>query len=203
MRKKISITLEHDVIARLDAEASKAGQTRQELVEGIINEQANDFALTEVCNTIPLTKEELETRIEDYFRSSGKAEVSFKQLLTHAEWSQFTSVQKRGFGKEFKQMVETNELRAIRIGRKKSDNEQQYSLTLDGLISLMENDKTFSVSSQQCDSLIFDLVRRGANNVPSQYIEDVEQLISLALIGQPESAADTFLEELRERINEA
>ena len=203
MRKKVSVTLEHDVIDRIDAEAFNAGKTRQELLEGIINEKANSFTVCEVFNTIPLTKEKLDSRIEGYFRSSGKAEVSFKQLLTHAEWSQFTNVQKRGFGKEFKQMVETNELKAIRVGRKKSDNEQQYSLTLDGLISLIENDETFSVSSQQYDSLILDLVRRGVNNVPPQYFEDVERIVSLALIGQPKSEADIFLEELRERINEA
>ena len=203
MRKKISITLEHDVIARLDAEASNTGKTRQELVEEIINEKANDFTMTEVYNTIPLAKKDLETRIEKYFRSFGKTEVTFKKLLTDEEWDEFTDVQKRSFGKEFKKMVEANEFKAIRVGKKKSDNEQKYSLTLDGLISLMENDETFSVSPLQCESLISDLVRRGANNVPSQYIEDVEKLVSLALIGQPELEAGAFLEELRERISEA
>jgi len=127
MKKAMTVRLEEEILNKLSIIASERGVTRQDLVEKIVieisdglAEELNDkkvsYAPSHVLESIK-TKSEL---------LPVGAEVSLKQLVGDKQWAEFTDATRRVFGKQFRDMVINKEFPHLKIGRKKSNNEQQY-----------------------------------------------------------------------------
>ena len=124
MRRAITIRLEEYAIQKLEFSALKKEITRQELIESIILDAVKSLDVPDELQLIP---ESILESIRQKLKSLAiDSEISFKGLLSPSEWQQLSDVQKRNYGKQIKKLVENGDIPELEIGRKKSNNEQQY-----------------------------------------------------------------------------
>lgn len=127
MKKPMTVRLEESVLGKLSVLASKDHMTRQELVEqiltnavGVIPDNCTDKTVSYVSQSII---DLIQMRSGQFTAGS---EVSLKQLVGEYEWASFTDATRRIFGKQFRDMVRDGDFPSLAVGRKKSNNEQQY-----------------------------------------------------------------------------
>ncbi|MEL4204974.1 DUF1413 domain-containing protein [Plesiomonas shigelloides] len=124
MKKAITIRLEEYAIQKLEFSALKKEITRQELIESIILDAVKSLDFPDELQLIP---ESIIESIRQKLKSLAiDSEISFKGLLSPSEWQQLSDVQKRNYGKQIKKLVENGDIPELEVGRKKSNNEQQY-----------------------------------------------------------------------------
>ncbi|KAB7672711.1 DUF1413 domain-containing protein [Plesiomonas shigelloides] len=124
MKKAITIRLEEYAIQKLEFSALKKEITRQELIESIILDAVKSLDFPDELQLIP--ESILETIKQKLKSLAIDSEISFKGLLSPSEWQQLSDVQKRNYGKQIKKLVENGDIPELEVGRKKSNNEQQY-----------------------------------------------------------------------------
>lgn len=204
-RKKISISLNEHTIQLIDSEAMRSGITRQDLVEDMILASTKLFSEPSDHDALSIQAQTLEMIKSKIDKLSCGSEVSFKKLFESEEWKALSDVQKRNYGKQFKKLVETGQVYGMILGRKKSNNEQQYQMNLFEYIRLCEQGE-FDLSFEQCQELYCDLVQKGVDVIPDEALRDVEELVSSALAynaiedGIVRDNLDHLLVSLRERI---
>lgn len=128
MARKISFSLEEDLLNQIDAISTQRNQTRQEVLVDILSEYTANHR--EAIADLPITisnelKDHLESEIARYPLNK---EVNLKQLVGDKRWCDMETIPKRKLGKIFKSMVEKREFEHLTVGRKKSNNEQQYTV---------------------------------------------------------------------------
>ena len=204
-RKKISISLSEHTIQVIDSEAMRNNITRQDLVEDMILASTKLFSEPDSHNVLSIQAQTLEMIKSKIDKLHCDSEVSFKKLFEREEWNELSDVQKRNYGKQFKKLVETGQVYGMTLGRKKSNNEQQYQMNLFKFIQLCEQGE-FDLSFEQCQELYRDLTQKGIDVIPDEMLIDVEGLVSSALANNAveedtvRDKLDRFLVSLRERI---
>jgi hypothetical protein len=131
MEEKIPITvrLPKSEVAALDRMATAGAVSRQVLIEGIIAQSISTFGpLSEGERTAlpPTVIRAVETSIR--LMKIGD-EMSLKKLVGKELWATLDGPVKRMLGKVFKVLVADNEFPGLTLGRKTSNNEQQYNKT--------------------------------------------------------------------------
>jgi Domain of unknown function (DUF1413) len=131
MEEKIPITvrLPKSEVTSLDHMARVGAVSRQVLIEGIIAEAISTFGpLTDAERTAlpPTVVRAVESAIK---RMKAGDEISLKKLVGKEVWATLDDPVKRMLGKVFKVLVADNEFQGLTLGRKKSNNEQQYNKT--------------------------------------------------------------------------
>ena len=126
MKKPITVRLGQDVLSKLSIIASKKGLTRQDLVEKILIDATGSISENMAEKTISCVSQE----VIDLVKSNTEklpvgTETSLKKLIGD-EWKEFTDATRRVFGKQFRDMVTNGDFPYLKVGRKKSNNEQQY-----------------------------------------------------------------------------
>lgn len=127
LRKKISISLDEEIIQIIDSEAIRNGSTRQSVLEVIICLKVNELPEADHYDAQIFPKDILEIAQKEAAQIPAGRHVTLKKLL-HQEWSQFSDYKKRSYGKLFKKEVEKGNIYRMSIGPKKSNNEQQYKM---------------------------------------------------------------------------
>lgn len=131
MEEKIPVTvrLPKAEVISLDRMARAEAVSRQVLIEGIIARAVATFGpLTDAERTAlpPTVIRAVESAIQ---QMKAGEEVSLKKLVGKALWATLDDPVKRMLGKVFKVLVADNEFPGLTLGRKKSNNEQQYNKT--------------------------------------------------------------------------
>jgi hypothetical protein len=128
MEEKIPVTvrLPRSDIAGLDRMATAQSTTRQDLIGTLVREAVAKSGLTSDTALPPAVLAAVEAGIAEM--KSGE-ETSLKKLIGNELWSTLDDALKRGLGKVFKELVEKRLLPELMLGRKKSNNEQQYNKT--------------------------------------------------------------------------
>lgn len=129
MEEKIPITvrLPKSEVTSLDRMARVSAVSRQVLIEGIIAEAISTFGpLSDAERTAlpPTVIRAVESSIK---RMKAGDEISLKKLVGKELWATLDDPVKRMLGKVFKVLVADNEFPGLALGRKKSNNEQQYN----------------------------------------------------------------------------
>jgi predicted DNA-binding protein len=116
------------VAQKLDFLASERGMTRQDLIEEFLTEAV---AETEVPNSfranLYMPQEILDSIREAISNIPSGKEIGLKKLVGPKIWSRLDNLTRRNFGKEFKERVQNGEFSDLSVGRKRSNNEQQYN----------------------------------------------------------------------------
>lgn len=126
MKKPITVRLGKDVLNKLSIIASSEGLTRQDLVERILSEATENISENMAEKTISYVSQEILDLVKSNTEQlSVGTETSLKKLVGD-EWEEFTDATRRVFGKQFRDMVMDGDFPCLEVGRKKSNNEQQY-----------------------------------------------------------------------------
>lgn len=123
----ITIRLPKSELASLDQMARVGAVSRQVLIESIISQAISAFGpLSDADRTAlpPTVVRAVESTIH---RMNAGDEISLKKLVGKDVWATLDDPVKRMLGKVFKVLVADNEFPGLVLGRKKSNNEQQYN----------------------------------------------------------------------------
>jgi hypothetical protein len=126
-RIPITIRLRAGDLVSLDRMARASTLTRQDMIEKIIGEALSafgPFAEPEGVALPPMVLSAIESRVE---RMKPGEESSLKKLIGQELWATLDDPIRRGLGKVFKVLVDSGQFPALKLGRKKSNNEQQYN----------------------------------------------------------------------------
>lgn len=127
MKKPMTVRLDENVLEKLSTLASQAHTTRQNLVEKILIDAVKiipDSCTDKTVSYVPsYILESIKLKSSQF---SVGTEVSLKQLVGENEWALLTDATRRVFGKQFRDMVHDGDFPYLHVGRKKSNNEQQY-----------------------------------------------------------------------------
>lgn len=126
MKKPMTVRVEQDVLSKLSIIASEKGITRQDFVERLLIEATGNMSETLTDKTFSYVSQ----KVLDLVKSNteqlpGGTEISLKSLVDD-EWEKLTDATRRVFGKQFRDMVMNDDFPRLKVGRKKSNNEQQY-----------------------------------------------------------------------------
>lgn len=124
-RIPITIRLLAKEIVSLDRMARASTTTRQDLIEKIISDAISAFGPFAEPERVALPPKVL-SAIESSVERMNQEELSLKKLIGQELWATLDDPIRRGLGKGFKVLVETGQFPALKLGRKKSNNEQQY-----------------------------------------------------------------------------
>lgn len=127
--EKVALTLRlaQDTVARLEYMARLKPVSRQVLMEQILTDAASTTVLVlPMLERRPLPQAVLDAVNASIARLKLGQETSLKKLVGKTVWGTLDDSVKRLMGKEFKDLVIAGEFPGIEIGRKKSNNEQQY-----------------------------------------------------------------------------
>ncbi len=138
MEKKISVTLPLETIHRIDNSAKSKGLNRQSLLKDILVSAASKLPQTEMAN-FELTTQYINDQLKyakglDFWEDIQKKikqltpgeETSLKKLVGKEIWLKIDDdTFKRMLGKVFKSNIDIR-VSGLKIGRVKSNNEQQY-----------------------------------------------------------------------------
>ena len=129
MKKSITVRVSEQVASKLEYQATQKGITRQALIEQILISATSTTALPENSKFMSYVSPRILDHIEQELQTITKgSEVGLKQLVGDTLWDELDDTTRRNFGKEFKSMVESGNFRQLTVGRKKSNNEQQYNV---------------------------------------------------------------------------
>jgi hypothetical protein len=128
MEEKIPVTvrLPRSDVAGLDRMARAQSSTRQDLIGTLVRKAVEASGLTSDTALPPAVLAAVEAGIAEM--KSG-AETSLKKLIGNELWGALDDALKRGLGKVFKELVKEGQVPELMLGRKKSNNEQQYNKT--------------------------------------------------------------------------
>lgn len=123
----MTVRLHQETLAKLNVIASEQGVTRQDLVARLLDEVTGETVISDTDKIISHVSQSI---LDDIKNKSLKlnrgAEISLKRLVGEDVWESFTDATRRIFGKQFREMVMAGDFPALSVGRKKSNNEQQY-----------------------------------------------------------------------------
>jgi len=129
-KKTISVRVSESVADKLTFMALKKGLNRQGYIENILNDLTLSIKIPGDVKMLYIEPSVFE-QIENSFSNEKKGqEISLKKLIGDKIWNTFEDTTKRNFGKEFRVMVESGEFPELSLGKKKSNNEQQYNYDL-------------------------------------------------------------------------
>ena len=127
MKQAMSVRLTHHTMNKLNIWASSQGLTRQELVEKILTEATMHITKDSADKTVTyVSNHVLELIKHSAEETKTGSEVSLKNMVGEKEWEELTDSIRRVFGKQFREMVAAGDFPELRVGRKRSNNEQQY-----------------------------------------------------------------------------
>lgn len=123
----ITVRLRGDILDSLSYLASQRRISRQVLIEEILHNAVRDVVPPESMDR----KEFLPTGVLELIQPRINAlnqgdEISLKRLVGKAEWAKLPDPVRRNLGKDFKVLVNSGRFEGLQVGRKKSNNEQQY-----------------------------------------------------------------------------
>ena len=126
--EKIALTLRlpQDTINRLEHMARLKPVSRQVLMEQILTDAASTIGVLPKLERRPLPQSVLEAIDASIEEMTLGGETSLKKLVGKNVWETLDDPVKRFMGKEFKELVMAGECPGLTVGRKKSNNEQQY-----------------------------------------------------------------------------
>lgn len=126
MKKQMTVRLEKDILSKLSNITSEKGITRQDFVESLIIEATGNIPATDTDKTFSCVSQEILDLVKSNTEQlSDGTEISLKSLVGD-EWEKLTDATRRVFGKQFRDMVMDGDFPRLKVGRKKSNNEQQY-----------------------------------------------------------------------------
>lgn len=130
MKRQITVRLEESVLEKLSYNAAQTGLNRQSYVEKILTDSTETTQVPDSTKFIPYVSPMI---IEQIHTQSGNldagTEISLKELVGHPSWDDLDDTTRKIFGKQFKEMVNDGEFNRLSVGRKKSNNEQQYDIS--------------------------------------------------------------------------
>jgi hypothetical protein len=131
MEEKIPITvrLPKSEVATLDRMATAGAVSRQVLIEGIIAQAISTFGPLSEGERTALPQSVIHAVESSIKRMQAGDESSLKKLVGKELWTTLDDSVKRMLGKVFKVLVAEDEFPGLALGRKKSNNEQQYNKT--------------------------------------------------------------------------
>lgn len=129
MEEKVPITvrLPKSEVVSLDQISRAQAVSRQVLIEGIITEAITAFGPLKDAERTALPPTVIRAVESSIKRMKAGDEISLKKLVGKELWATLDDPVKRMLGKVFKVLVADNEFPGLALGRKKSNNEQQYS----------------------------------------------------------------------------
>jgi len=131
MKKTISIRVNESVANQLSFLALEKGLTRQDFVEMYLNELVSSIKTANKTKQISYVNEDVYKQIDfSLSKLQPRQTTTLKKLVGPDMWNSFNKGIKLVFGKEFKVMVEKNLFEGLHIGKKKSNNEQEYNYHL-------------------------------------------------------------------------
>jgi len=126
-RHPITVRLPDWVLDGLTYLASQRSISRQDLIEEILTQATADVPITGTNQgqnlPLPLVLQRIQPKIDAL--GSGE-EMSLKRLIGKDEWSRLDDSVRRNLGKDFKELVKDGQFPGLTVGRKKTNNEQQY-----------------------------------------------------------------------------
>lgn len=129
MKKPMTVRLQENILTKLSIIATQRGMTRQDLVENILIDFSNDMTEGLTHQTVSYVPshvlELIKTQSEQL---TAGTEISLKKIVGDEQWLELPDATRRVFGKQFRDMVADGEFPCLKVGRKKSNNEQQYDV---------------------------------------------------------------------------
>ncbi|OBT08211.1 hypothetical protein A9267_10860 [Shewanella sp. UCD-FRSSP16_17] len=129
MKKPMTVRLHENNLNKLNIIATQRGMTRQDLVEKILIDASNEMAEGLTNNTVSYVPSHILELIKTQSEKlAAGTEISLKKIVGEEQWSNLPDATRRVFGKQFRDMVANGEFPNLKEGRKKSNNEQQYTI---------------------------------------------------------------------------
>ncbi|MEZ9367632.1 DUF1413 domain-containing protein [Shewanella sp. 10N.286.51.B2] len=129
MKKPMTVRLHEINLSKLSIIATHRGMTRQDLVEKILIDASNEMAEGLTDNTVSYVPSHVIELIKTQSAQlTAGTEVSLKKIVGEVQWTELPDATRRVFGKQFRDMVADGEFPCLKVGRKKSNNEQQYDV---------------------------------------------------------------------------
>lgn len=126
-RHPITVRLPDRVLDGLTYLASQRSISRQDLIEEILTQAVPNVPTTGTKEGQKLPLPSVLQRIQPKIDALGSGEeTSLKRLIGKDEWSRLDDSVRRNLGKDFKELVKDGHFPGLTIGRKKTNNEQQY-----------------------------------------------------------------------------
>lgn len=127
-RQAITIRVSDEVVSALNYQASQKGLSRQDLIEQILVAATTGIKPNDAYGANTYISESLHQEIQSKIDLLKKGdETSLKRLVGKDQWATLSYITRRNFGKEFKELVQGGQYPGLKVGRKKTDNEQQYN----------------------------------------------------------------------------
>lgn len=127
-RQAITVRVSDEVVSALNYQASQKGLSRQDLIEQILVAATTGIKPSDAYEASTYIPELLQRKIQSKIDLLKKGdETSLKRLVGKDQWATLSYITRRNFGKQFKELVQDGQYPGLKVGRKKTDNEQQYN----------------------------------------------------------------------------
>lgn len=126
-RHPITVRLSDTILDSLTYLASQRSISRQDLIEEILASATQHVASERLEKSQTFLPDSVLQLIQPRIDSLERGEeISLKRLVGKEAWCKLDDAVRRNLGKDFKELVLGGHFPGLKVGRKKSNNEQQY-----------------------------------------------------------------------------